>query len=33
MNNGIVYNYAKINTFDKGESYIFRVRVKGYDKD
>lgn len=32
MNNGIVYNYAKINTFDAGEYYIFRAKVKGYTK-
>jgi len=29
MNNGIVYNYSRIKTFDKNDIYILRAKVKG----
>lgn len=30
MNDGIIYNYSKIDTFVKGETYILRMKVKGH---
>jgi hypothetical protein len=28
MNDGIIYNYSKIKTFDKNDTYLLRMKVR-----
>jgi hypothetical protein len=33
MNDGIIYNYSKIKTFDKNDTYLLRMKVRKMDSN